>query len=87
MNRQVRVSLQKRPSSQKFDNKFVLNSQVHSCNTRSINSFRLPYCRTNVRKFSICFEGPKFFNALASDVQNASSTADFTYKLKTFLLE
>ena len=50
------------------------------------NSFRLPYCRTNVRKFSLRFQGPKIFNSLSSGIQNASSTALFTSKLKSFFL-
>ena len=33
--------------------------------TRSKNSFRLPYCGTNVTKFSLRFQGPKIFNSLA----------------------
>ena len=44
------------------------------------NSFRLPYWRTNVRKFSLCFQGPKIFNSLSSEIQNASNTALFNSK-------
>ena len=50
---------------------------VHSYNTRSKNSFRLPYCRTNVRKFSFRFRGPKIFNSLSSEIQNAFSICFF----------
>ena len=42
-----------------FNDVFLLKCDVHSYNTRSKNSFRLPYCRTNVRKFSLPFQGPK----------------------------
>ena len=67
-----------------FNDMFLLNCDVHSYNTRSKNSFRFPYCRTNVRKFSLRFQGPKIFNSLSSEIQNASSTALFNSKLKSF---
>ena len=41
--------------SDSFNDMFLFNRDVHSYNTRSKNSFRLPYCRTNVRKFSLHF--------------------------------
>ena len=63
---------------------FLLNCDIHSYNTWNKNSFRLPYCRTNVRKFSLRFQGPKIFNSLSSEIQNASSTALFNSKLKSF---
>ena len=65
---------------------FWLNCDVHSYNTRSKNSFLLPYCRTNVTKFSLRFQGPKIFNSLSSEIHNASSTALFNSKLKSFFL-
>ena len=67
-----------------FNDMFLLNCDVHSYNTRSKNSFRLPYCRTNVKKFSLRFQGPKIFYVLTSEIQNASSTALFNSKLKSF---
>ena len=44
-----------------FNDMFLLHCDVLSYNTRSKNSVRLPYCRTNVRKFSLRFQGPKIF--------------------------
>ena len=67
-----------------FNDMFLLNCDVHSYNTRNKNSFRLPYCRTNVKKFSLRFQGPKIFYVLTSEIQNASSTALFNSKLKSF---
>ena len=71
-----------------FNDMFLLNCDVHvhSYNTRSKNSFRLPYWRTNVRKFSLRFQGPKIFNSLSPEIQNASSNALFNSKLKSFFL-
>ena len=66
---------------------FYLNCHVHSYNTRSQNSFRLPYCGTNVRKFSRRIQKPKIFNFLSCGIQNASSTAVFTSKLNLFSLD
>ena len=49
-------------------------------------SFRLPYCRTDVREFSLRFQGPKIFISLSSEIQNASGTALFNSKLESFFL-
>ena len=65
-----------------FNDMFLLNCDIHSYNTRSKNSFRLPYCRTNVTKFSLRLQGPKI--SLSSGIQNVSSTALFNSKLKSF---
>ena len=68
-----------------FHDMFWLNCDVHLCiNTRSKNSSRLPYYRTNVRKFSFRFKGLEIINSLSSEIQNASSTALFNSKLKSF---
>ena len=69
-----------------FNNMFSVTHQVHSYGTRSSEFFHLPHCRTNIRKFSISFQGPKFFNSLSSEIRNATSTASFCCKLKAFLL-
>ena len=71
------------PLPNSLNDMFLLNCDEHLCiNTRSKNSFRLPYYRTNVRKFSLRFKGPKIINSLSSEIQNASSTALFNSKLK-----
>ena len=41
-----------------FGDMFTLASQIHSYNTRNSSLFYIPHCRTNVRKFSIRFQGP-----------------------------
>ena len=71
----------------RINDMFWLNCDVHSYNTRSKNSFLLPYCRTNVTKFSLRFQGPKIFNSLSSEIHNVSSTALFNSKLKSFFLD
>jgi len=42
-----------------FNNMFSMTHQLHSYGTRSSEFFHLPQCRTNIRKFSISFQGPK----------------------------
>ena len=68
-----------------FNNMFLKTHQVHSYSTRSSDFFYLPQCRTNIRKFSFSFQGPKFFNSLSFEIRNATSTAWFCCKLKAFL--
>ena len=70
---------------QSLNRMFILNSQIHSYNTRSSNCFHIPKCRTNIRKFSISYQGPKFFNSLSTVIQSANSLASFLIKLKTAL--
>ena len=70
----------------KFNNFFLMNSQIHNYNTRNAHSFHLPLCRTNTRQFSIYFQGPKFYNSLNSAITGSSSSASFKRKLKEFLL-
>ena len=47
-----------------FNNMFLVTRQVYSYGTRSSELFYLPQCTTNIRKFSISFQGPKFFTLL-----------------------
>ena len=60
----------------------TLASQIHSNNTRNSNLFYIPYCRTNLRKFSIRFQGPTFFNSLSREIQNSESISLFGRRLK-----
>ena len=49
--------------------------------------FRLPSCRTNVRKFSLRFQGPKIFNSINEEIKNSLSLREFTSKLKSTFLD
>ena len=69
-----------------FDNICLETNQVHGYNTRSSKSFYTFSCRTNIRQFSIRFQGPKFFNSLSSDIKTSISIFSFKSKLKSFLL-
>ena len=68
-----------------FRNMFTLASQLHS-HTRNCNLYYIPPCRTNIRNFSIRFQGPKFFNSLSPEIQNSESIRLFGKRLKKFLL-
>ncbi len=70
----------------KFNDMFLSNYQVHSYNTRSAMAIRTPLCRTNIRQFSVRFQGPKFFNLLPIDIINITSFVSFKRKLKNYLL-
>ena len=65
-----------------FRDMFTLARQIHSHNTRNSSVFYIPHCRTNFRKFSIRFQGPKFFNSLSREIQNGESISLFGKRLK-----
>jgi len=68
-----------------FRDIFTLASQIHSHNTRNSSLFYIAHCRTNFRKFSIRFQGPKFFNSLSREIQNSGSISLFGKRLKVEL--
>ena len=70
----------------KFNNNFSQSNQFHSYNTRNSQAYRLPYCRTNTKKSSPFFQGPKFFNSLDNEVINSQSLSSFKKKLTIKLL-
>ena len=65
-----------------FQDMFILATQVHSYNTRNSNrKFYIFPFRTNFRKFSIRFQGPKFFNSLNQEIQDSESISLFAKRL------
>ena len=52
-----------------FKNMFFTGPEIHNYNTRNSNLFRLPSGRTNVRKFSLRFQGPKIFNSINDEIK------------------
>ena len=66
----------------KFNNYFSLNKQVHSYATRHANDFHLPFCRTNLRKFSVSFQGSTYYNSIGNDIKESNSLHLFKTKLK-----
>ena len=68
----------------KFNNFFSANNQIHKYNTRSAQSFRLPLSRTNTRRFSVYFQGPKFYNSLNAKITKSSSYTTLKKSLRNF---
>ena len=65
-----------------FKNIFLLNSQIHNYNTRRANEFHIVTPRTNLRQFSIKYQGPFLYNSLDNDIVNSVSLSSFTKKFK-----
>ena len=55
--------------------RIITNNEVHNYNTQEL--LRLNYrphaCRTNLKQFTILFQGPKIWNALPLHVKDLSS--------------
>ena len=43
-----------------FHDTFLSSSQLHSYNTRNAMNYRSQFSRTNFRRFTIAYQGPKF---------------------------
>ena len=63
----------------KFDCKFTLQKE-----TRNSHLYRLPLCRTNIKQFSVFYQGPKFYNSLSTEIVNSSSSVSFKKALMAF---
>ena len=66
---------------------FQTSSQIHNYNTRSATSLRPPKCRTNIKQFTLLFQGPKKWNALPSTLTSSTSLFSFSKKFKSFCLK
>ena len=53
-----------------FENVFILNSSIHSYETRQSANYKLPLCTSNLRKNTIFFNGPKIWNALHESIRS-----------------
>ena len=69
-----------------FHNLFLCSNQVHSYNTRSANNYLPHTCRTNLKKFTILYRGPKIWNALSSNIRTSVNSCTFKKKMMQFLL-
>ena len=59
---------------------FVIWLLLQASYIRIRNLYCIPPCRTNIRNFSIRFQGPKFFNSLSPEIQNSESIRLFRSK-------
>ena len=60
---------------------------LNSYNTRAQMALDIPLCRTNKRRKSLSFPGPKILNMLNSNIKAAVTTASFTHSLKKEIME
>ena len=77
---------QNRLLSSLFPSLFSYGSDFHSYNTRSASNLRPHSCRSNSKKFTILYQGPKIWNALPRSITDLSNILSFQKALKTFLL-
>ena len=75
--------------SKRLPNKF--NEMFNTCNTHDYNTrssesqIKVPFCRTKLRQFSVCYQGSKFYNSLPINITNSGSLALFSSNLKNFV--
>ena len=70
-----------------FFNLFFTNSQIHGYSTRTANNYRVHHCRTNLKKFTILYQGPKIWNSLPVTITSLSSFPTFKKILLEFLVK
>ena len=70
-----------------FRNLFMTNSQVHRYDTRTASNYRVHSCRTNIKKFTILYQGPRIWNCLPASVTNLSSFSIFKNKVLEFFFK
>ena len=68
-----------------FTQIFQTGNQIHQYSTRYSDFYRPHTCRTNIKKFSILFQGPRRWNSLPNDIKNAPSFSIFKRVIKPSL--
>ena len=69
-----------------FRNLFTTNIEIHDYNTRNASSYRAHACRTNIKQFTILFQGPKLWNSLPEFVRGAQTINCFRNRILKYLL-
>ena len=72
--------------SKSFNNKFMLNSDIHNYNTRSSTLFNQSKCRTNRFKNSITYRGPKVWNELPEYIRYSPTLNVFKKQAKIYFV-
>ena len=70
-----------------FLNLFETSRQVHNYGTRIANNYRPHFCRTNIKQFTILYQGPKIWNSLPGSIINSSSYLNFKKNMLGFLFK
>ena len=63
-----------------FLNLFLTSGQVHNYGTRTAGCYRSHSCRTNLKQFTILYQGPKIWNSLPIAITSSSSFLTFKTK-------
>ena len=69
-----------------FHDMFVKNRTIHKYPTRQSEELHLPLLRTFSAQSTFIYEGPKFWNTLATDLKNSPTLSTFKRRLKFNLL-
>ena len=64
---------------------FQTGNQIHQYSTSYSDFYRPHSCRTNIKKFSILFQGPRIWNSLPSNIKSAPTFNIFKRVMKPFL--
>jgi ribonuclease P/MRP protein subunit RPP40 len=60
-----------------YDHYYKIGTDYHSYNTRASKSYRTIFARTNVRRFSIKFSGPRIWNSIPIRIQQVPNFFHF----------
>ena len=71
---------------QHMSSMFLRTDNIHSHQLRNQNAYYIQQIRTNTRKSTINFSGPKFWNTLSANLQQLVSIHQFKKKFKALLL-
>ena len=66
---------------------FMTGEQFLQYSTRTASQYRSHFCRTNIKRFSIPYQGPKVWNFLPITTVSSSSISSQKKKLKNYLIE
>ena len=66
---------------------FTTNNKIHNYNTRTAGNYRSHACRTNLKQFTILYQGPKKWNAVPPQIKLLSSFSSFKKTCDKVLVE
>ena len=72
--------------SKTFQDMFCKNSEIHYYPTRQASDYRIQFCRTNIKKFSISTHGPQIWNSLPNELKSKSTIHSFKRHPRLYLL-
>ena len=70
-----------------FHRLFLTNRDIHNYNTRQVIDYRSHHCRTNIKQFTILYQGPKIWNSLPRKLLTSPSISVFKKAIKQYLIE